>query len=132
MATIPLTVGTRKIEIAVQSVLEPSKEMQSEAEFIIKTILISGTQDGGAAQCIKCPFGSISESKSDSCKYCPAGFETNKDQTECITCKQGFYNPFQGGKCIKCPNHTYSQTNLGSTIGYTNCKLYDEVVLNES
>jgi len=89
---IPLAYGTHVIEMAAESFVlhkdhkSLSPHIGSLAEIFIKRILFEGSKNGGAASCIACPDGSVSEKGVGTCSLCEAGFGPNKDRTECVPC----------------------------------------------
>lgn len=60
--------GKHSIELAVESNIDKIEYNQSlrdsTVEIFIDTIILEGTEHGGAATCLKCPPGTISKSSS--------------------------------------------------------------------
>ena len=74
--TLELEQGFHKIELMLYSAGTDDNQEQEEdsvAKAIISKVQISGTQDGGAYECKKCPNGFISKGGSSTCTPCPTG-----------------------------------------------------------
>ena len=107
------------------------KDVQSVAELFIKTIIIQGTDQGGANGCIKCPTGYISGAEQAQCNPCPAGYESNEESTKCVLCPYGSFNAKKGGKCHTCPEYTTSSYNKDGSLGHLQCELSDVFYLDD-
>lgn len=64
-------------------------------------VTVDGTELGGAAKCVPCAKGLISEESAEYCKPCPDGMTSNLDNTECVGCdKNKFMDCY--GNCQDC------------------------------
>jgi hypothetical protein len=59
----------------------------------IHNIVIYGTKEGGASQCLECPDGFFSEASWPLCEPCPPGRVSTPDHTTCNKCPANHFRP---------------------------------------
>ena len=90
----------------------------------IHSIVITGSDEGGAPSCITCPDGYVSSAKSGKCSPCPEGSSSNLDRSQCVVCKDNEYSDREGSLCMPCPAQTYSSKD------HTYCLISDNLLLH--
>lgn len=88
----------------------------SQDKCNINAILITGSDEGGAPECIKCPIGFTSTIKSLECNPCPPGSSSDDGNLACIPCPNGFYSEKAGQACVECPKNTMVNQNKTACI----------------
>jgi hypothetical protein len=68
--------GDHQLEVQLLSDFESPfdiKDFKSQVSFRIKKIVLEGTTNGGAFECLKCPKGMYATGWNSYCSYCGLG-----------------------------------------------------------
>jgi hypothetical protein len=120
-ASVPLAVGKRRLKWLC---VHTESENEDEA-CVIYRILVVGTDNGGANQCLPCAKGSVSKEPTDFCQVCDQGFEADETRTQCNACESGTYATVDH-ECVKCPE------GLQASFDHRQCQLDGELVVENT
>lgn len=94
------------------------KNRQDKA--FLTNVTISGSDEGGAPDCLDCNDGFVSKAGSRYCTMCGLGKTSDKLHSQCIKCPDNTINNKLAGKCVECPEMTYPNTDKTACIGEDN------------
>jgi hypothetical protein len=96
----------------------------TDEKCLIFEILINGSDEGGAINCIECDNGYYSQGQQDECFACGLGFTHNPDKSSCIQCENNTYSD-EPGLCKMCQEPTISDDS------HKYCKLPSEFQISD-
>jgi len=77
----------------------------------IYSIIVSGTDVGGAATCSPCQIGSVAANESSFCTNCSSGFSNDPTLSQCVSCAGNTFSPQEGDICYECGATTTANVN---------------------
>ena len=97
-------------------------------ECRIRTIEVYGSDEGGAATCLKCPAGYISSTSQSKCDPCPAGQTSAPSNNACVSCDSLSYSS-NAGPCLRCfppslPNSDHTSCQLPESFSISNATFF--------
>lgn len=93
------TILLQKGEKQIKWTCKHSKDTNEKC--LIYEILLNGSDEGGAINCIECENGYYSKGKQDECIACDSGFTNNTDKSSCTQCVNNTYSD-EPGLCKLC------------------------------
>lgn len=91
------------------------QEADSSSSAIIYSLLITGTEEGGAAFCQPCPSRRYSTISSSKCEECAPGYTHTQNHTDCQRCPINMISGSQD--CENCPFNTVANSEQTMCIG---------------